>query len=138
RRRQDDHGAARSAHPSLPYPGDRQRQLPLQGERCGTQNTKGKTRPLTVLASRETIVQPGQFSMTIPGQFLATINTQNDKAKLEEKFWGDEDRLKGVKLNNDILWHRVYGITVVVMMCFFVFVFMTSLSVWVFHYTTPW
>src|SRR5690554_7314979 len=75
RRRQDDHGTARSAHPSLPYPGDWQRQLPLQGERCSTQNTEGKTRHLTVPASRETIVQPGQFSMTIPGQFLATINT---------------------------------------------------------------
>src|SRR5690554_1767942 len=74
RRRQDDHGTARSAHPSLPYPGDWQRQLPLQGERCSTQNTEGKTRHLTVPASRETIVQPGQFSMTIPGQFLATIN----------------------------------------------------------------
>src|SRR5690606_39291283 len=74
RRRQDDHSSARSAHPSLPYPGDWQRQLPLQGERCSTQNTEGKTRHLTVPASRETIVQPGQFSMTIPGQFLATIN----------------------------------------------------------------
>lgn len=38
-------------------------------------NTKGKTRHWTVPAARETIVQPGQFSMRIPGQFLATINT---------------------------------------------------------------
>lgn len=28
---------------------------------------------------------------------------KDDKAKLEEKFWGDEDRLKGVKLKNDTL-----------------------------------
>ncbi|MBU1334196.1 MAG: hypothetical protein KKG17_04980, partial [Alphaproteobacteria bacterium] len=48
-----------------------------QGERRSTQNTKGKTRPLTAPASRETIVQPGQFSMTIPGQILATINSPN-------------------------------------------------------------
>lgn len=48
---------------------------------------------MTVPASRETIVQPGQFSMTIPGQFLATINTlAAEKGALE--------RLAGA-INND-------------------------------------
>jgi hypothetical protein len=32
RRRQDDHRAPRPAHPPLPHPGDRQRQLPPQGQ----------------------------------------------------------------------------------------------------------
>lgn len=63
---------------------------------------------------------------------------KDDKAKLEEKLWGDEDSLRGVKLQNDILWHRVYGWAVVVVMCFFVIVFMASLGAWVFHYVTPW
>ncbi|WP_210165781.1 hypothetical protein, partial [Devosia psychrophila] len=44
--------------------------------RRGTQNTKGKTRHLTIPASRETIVQPGHFSMTIPGQIQTAINSQ--------------------------------------------------------------
>lgn len=63
---------------------------------------------------------------------------KDDKAKLEEKYWDDESRLRGVKIQNDILWHRVYGWAVVVMMCFFVLVFMASLGAWVLHYITPW
>ena len=62
---------------------------------------------------------------------------RDNKAKLEEKFWDDEERLKGVKLKNDILWLRVYGWAVVVMMCFFMIIFMASLGVWVIHYITP-
>lgn len=59
------------------------------------------------------------------------------QAKAEEKNWTDEDQLKGVKVNNDILWHRVYGIVVVVLMVFLVLVFLASLGAWVIHYVTP-
>jgi DNA replication protein DnaC len=43
RRRQDDHRAPRSSHPSLPHPGDRKRQLSLQGQRRGGTQEEGGT-----------------------------------------------------------------------------------------------
>lgn len=59
------------------------------------------------------------------------------QAKAEEKNWDDENRLKGVKLGNDILWHRVYGWIVAFMMCFLTLVFAVSLTVWIVHHITP-
>lgn len=56
----------------------------------------------------------------------------------EEKSWPDEKALQGVKRKNDVLWHRTYGIVVVIMMIFLVLIFIASLGVWVFHYVTPW
>jgi len=41
RRCQDDDRAARSPYPSLPHPGDRKRQLPLQ-EQLGPESPKAK------------------------------------------------------------------------------------------------
>jgi len=60
------------------------------------------------------------------------------QAKAEERNWPDEDRLKGVKLRNDILWHRVYGWIVALMMIFFSLVFVASLGVWIIHYITAY
>jgi hypothetical protein len=62
----------------------------------------------------------------------------NELAKKEEKNWPDEDALRGIKRKNDILWHKVYGIAVVVVMVVLVAVFIASLAVWVIHYITPW
>lgn len=59
------------------------------------------------------------------------------QAKAEEKNWRNEDKLKGVKVSNDILWYRVYGWVVVILMLFFVSLFCVSLGVWVVHYVTP-
>ena len=42
RRRQNDHRSARPADAPLPHPGDRKRQLPLQGQRRQHQTRKGK------------------------------------------------------------------------------------------------
>lgn len=63
---------------------------------------------------------------------------KDENAKKEERFWANEDLLKGVKMGNDILWHRVYGWVVIALMIFFVFVFVASLGVWIFHYLAPW
>ena len=59
-------------------------------------------------------------------------------ARREEKTWPDEKELQGVKRQNDVLWHRTYGYVVVGMMIFLVTTFVASLSVWVWHYITPW
>lgn len=72
------------------------------------------------------------------GAELAPSWAKDNKANLEEKYWTNEDRLRGVKLKNDILWHQVYGVIVVSLMVFFVGIFCVSLAVWVIHYTTPW
>jgi len=42
RRRKDDHRLARSPHPSLPHFGDRQRQLPLQGQLRNSEKRNGR------------------------------------------------------------------------------------------------
>lgn len=62
---------------------------------------------------------------------------RDNKARLEEKYWGNDDKLKNARVDSDVLWHKWYGRAVVVMMIFFVLVFMSSLGVWVFHYITP-
>ena len=53
RRRQDDNRAARSAHPPLPHPRDRQRQLPLQGKFSGGNKTEGGPSTLDPSLSRK-------------------------------------------------------------------------------------
>lgn len=72
------------------------------------------------------------------GTALSPAWAKDSKAKLEEKYWSDEDRLRGVKLKNDILWHQVYGWVVVALMIFFVLTFCVSLAVWILHYVSPW
>ena len=76
---------------------------------------------------------------TIPGPDAGSLPPwANGKATEEEKVWGDEDRLKGVKLDNDILWHQWYGRIVICAMVVFVLVYLGALIAWVAHYTTPW
>jgi len=60
------------------------------------------------------------------------------RAQEEEKNWTDEDALQGIRRKNDILWHRVYGWVVVVLMIFLVLIFIASLGVWVVHHITPY
>ena len=61
-----------------------------------------------------------------------------DNAKQEEKYWADEDKLRGAKQKNDLLWLRYYGWVIVALMVFFVVVFIVTLGVWVIHHITPW
>lgn len=60
------------------------------------------------------------------------------KAKAEADNWDNEEKLRGVRLANDILWTKLYGWIVAGMMIFFSLAFCFSLIVWVAHYTTPW
>src|SRR5690606_28462858 len=75
RRRKDDHRAARQAHPPLPHPGNRKRQLPLQ-EQLGqsAQNIKGETQELDPNQQHERYLKAGQFSVETPGQLSVEIN----------------------------------------------------------------
>ena len=45
RRSQDDHGLARPTNPPLPHPGNRQRQLPLQGKHSRSRQKKEGVKP---------------------------------------------------------------------------------------------
>jgi hypothetical protein len=40
------------------------------------------------------------------------------KAKKEEKYFGDEDVLKGIRVNNEARWLKTYGLIIPVMMWF--------------------
>ena len=71
---QDDFRAVRSAHAPLPHPGNRQRQLPVQSQRGSTQNARGKSHHLTHPRTAGHHINPGHFSMKIPGQLATEIN----------------------------------------------------------------
>ncbi len=58
-------------------------------------------------------------------------------AKEEDKYWADEEKLRGQKTKNDILWLKVYGFVVVMIMVIFAMLFLGSLTAWAFHYLTP-
>ncbi|EXL07907.1 transposase [Aquamicrobium defluvii] len=77
RRRQDDNRAARSADPSLPHPGDRKRQLPLQKQfRPGPSQKEGESRALDQKLRPKPYRKAGHFSAKIPGQLSAEINME--------------------------------------------------------------
>jgi hypothetical protein len=59
-------------------------------------------------------------------------------ASKEEKLWNNEEELRGVKTANERRWLTVYGWVLPVMMCCFSFFYISTLTVWAWHYLTPW
>ncbi|KAB2673071.1 hypothetical protein F9K77_07060 [Ochrobactrum sp. LMG 5442] len=84
------------------------------------------------MSDRQTLPPPSQTDINPPA--WADLK----QAKLEEKLWPDEDKLRGQKLKNDLLWHKCFGWIVAFMMVFFTTIFVVSLGVWIFHYVTSW
>ena len=82
RRCKDDDRLARPAHPSLPHPRNRERQLPLQ-EQLGpsAQNDKGETQELDHHGRHERYLKAGQLSAQIPGQFSAQITSRQSSSR---------------------------------------------------------
>jgi hypothetical protein len=74
----DDNRAARSAHPSLPHPRDRKRQLPVQSQLCRTQIQKGKITRLTHPPHRGTYLPPGSLLDENPGSTLSANQHRAD------------------------------------------------------------
>ncbi|MEA1940679.1 MAG: hypothetical protein U9P68_00380 [Pseudomonadota bacterium] len=60
------------------------------------------------------------------------------KAKKEEQYWSDPDKLQGLEHRNQAWVLHVYGILVPAFMIFFSIIFIASLGVWVWHHITPW
>lgn len=58
-------------------------------------------------------------------------------AQKEERYFPDEDALKGQRHKNDMVWLRAYGLVVVILMCFFSFLFVVSVFAWAWHYLMP-
>lgn len=58
----------------------------------------------------------------------------DSRAKGEEKNWSDEDKLRGQKTKNDLLWLKVYGWIVVLLAIFITLIFVASLGIWCFHF----
>ena len=61
----------------------------------------------------------------------------NDLAKKEEVSWPDEEKLRGQRNQNDLIWLKVYGWLIVVATVVLAFLFLVSLLFWVWHYLTP-
>lgn len=59
------------------------------------------------------------------------------KAKAEEDNWDKEDKLRGQKEKNDLLWLTAYGWVVTVSLVFFAVLFVGSLGSWAAHYLLP-
>ena len=73
--REDDNSAPRPAHTPLPHPRNRQRQLPLQSQFRGRkENNKGE-RHVDQSIAADTLIRARHISVTIPGQFSVTFNT---------------------------------------------------------------
>jgi hypothetical protein len=62
----------------------------------------------------------------------------DDKARLEEKNWTDERKLRQAISDSGILWLKILRYIVAALMVFFTLIFMLALGAWVIHYTTPW
>ena len=58
-------------------------------------------------------------------------------ARGEERFYPDEQALKGQKAQNDITWLKAYGVVIVVLMVVFALLFILSIVAWAWHYITP-
>jgi len=68
--------AARPAHPPLPHHRNRKRQLPLQEQLSeNSQTGKGESPELDQRLTLKPSSKPGQFSMEIPGQISAEIDS---------------------------------------------------------------
>ena len=61
----------------------------------------------------------------------------NSFAKREEENWPNEDALKGQKAKNSMWALKAMGVVTVILIIFFVFIFIVSLSCWLFHQVAP-
>jgi hypothetical protein len=59
------------------------------------------------------------------------------RAKAEVKGWTDEDKLRGQRHKNDMLWLSCYGWIVVGLTVMFTLLFVSSLLAWTWHYVAP-
>lgn len=59
-------------------------------------------------------------------------------AKAENKKWGDDDALQGIKKRNEGRILQIWGLIVPVLMILFTLLFVTSIFAWAWHYLTPW
>ena len=62
---------------------------------------------------------------------------QDDQARAEDKYWADENKIKGQKTNNNLLWLRIYGLVLAAITVVFTFLFLLSLIAWSLHYLLP-
>lgn len=53
----------------------------------------------------------------------------------EEKEWSKLDK---VKLSNDLIWLRAYGLLLVTVTVVFTLAFLGAFVAWIAHYVTPW
>lgn len=72
-----------------------------------------------------------------PGLEDAPSWASDSAAAQEEKYWSNEDKLKGQKTKNDLIWLKAYGIVLVGLTVFFAFLFILSLGFWAWHYLMP-
>jgi hypothetical protein len=70
---QDDHGTARPAHPPLPHPGDRQRQLPLQEQLRNPDPSRKETTAHLTGSKNPASPKPGSNLRGKPGSALSGI-----------------------------------------------------------------
>jgi hypothetical protein len=59
-------------------------------------------------------------------------------AKAENKKWGDDDALQGIKKRNEAWVLKVWGLIVPFLMILFTLLFVVSIFAWAWHYLTPW
>lgn len=59
------------------------------------------------------------------------------KAKLEQKFWGNDEKLQSAKTMADVLWVWAYAAVVILFLFVFSVLFLGSLASWAAHYLLP-
>lgn len=63
---------------------------------------------------------------------------RDDDARAEEKLWGDDDALMGIKRHNQGRMLKLWGWIIPALMLVFTLLFAFSLVAWSWHYLTPW
>lgn len=61
----------------------------------------------------------------------------DSRAKLEEKVWGDEEKLKGQRFENRFRMIKHSGWFTVFLMWFFLAIFTSSVVSWIWHFLMP-
>lgn len=62
----------------------------------------------------------------------------DELAKKEEKHWGDDEALQGIKRKNHGRMLSVWGWIVPTLMVLFTLLFAAALMIWSFHFLSPW
>ena len=63
--------------------------------------------------------------------------SNDKKAAAEERNWDQENKLKGQKEKNSLLFLKVYGLVPPALVIFLAAAFLISFSFWLFHYISP-